>query len=418
MYYIVICVFIIFLLLIKGRNKCYKLLVVLQIISFVAGVFVDNKTTVDSFTTLLNIIYCVFTLSLIIVPWNNFSIRKICITNMGFFLFFKKCLYFVLKYTILNNILVLILILIFIPDIASFKNSRVFIDVYERIPYFSFLFRYCSISKFLGLMAFPISAYFFSVNNKKEATKALLLSTSTLIGAIAFYSRAQILTYFLLLVCFFFLISNTFRPDIKRKLIKNVKYATIVITLIFLAISISRFGSMSYYGDRIPQTSLIKEPISYSIFDYTSKGFPNGVDQLEYHQSEDVLYGKQCTYSLCLALSFIHLIDWKSEEALASFDRSYSKQNLDDNDSGSFHGYTCRMVKNFGYIISLLINIAFYLYVKRSSYSSVVSIQKLMILTFLLVQPVVAIFYMDYDLYSFPLLFFLFVNFFYRLVLR
>lgn len=402
----------------RGENKCYKLLVLLQIISFVAGVFVDNKATVDSFTTLLNIIYCVLTLILIIVPWNNFSIRRIHITNMNFFLFFKKWLYFVLKCTILNNILVLILVLIFIPDIASFKNSRAFIDVYERIPYFSILFRYCSVSKFLGLMVFPISAYFFSVNNKKEALKALLLSTSTLIGAIAFYSRAQILTYFLLLICFFFLTSNTFSQDIERKLNKNVKYTTIIITSIFLAISILRFGNMSYYGDRIPQTSLIKEPISYSLFDYTSKGFPNGIDQLEYHQSEDVLYGKQCIYSLCLALSFVHLIDWKSEDALDSFDRSYSKQNLDDNDSGSFHGYTCRMVKNFGYVISLLINICFYFYVKKTSYSSVISMQKLMILTFLLIQPVIAIFYMDYDLYSFPLLFFLFIKILYNVMPR
>jgi len=263
-------------------------------------------------------------------------------------------------------------------------------------------------------MAMPIWIYYLSVGKMKEARKALIMSSATLVAAIAFYSRAQILIYSIMIVCMFLLTSSSITKNISHRIGKILKYAIITIVGIFSIITVLRFSGMDYYGERIPSSSLIQNPILYSIVDYTSKGFPQGIDQLELHESDDLLYGESCVQSLAMVLSYFHLIDWSADGYSERAQKVYRKSGLgEQNDEGSFHGYTCRMVKNFGYILTFFFNLLYFLFVRAQAKGKKnISLGMLTILTFFLVEPLNAIFYMDYDMMSFPLLFYILISFF------
>ena len=400
-------IFVIFLFRMGRKNKCYYVLCGLQALSFILAPLVDNHTHFETATTILNAIYCFTILSFIILPWRDANFNQIYVRNRSFYHFYKKCLYFVLKFTILNNLIVFAIVVLFIPDIATFKASQGFHELYDRIPYFGLSFRYTSVSRYIGFMAMPIWIYYLSIGNMKEARRALIMSSATLIAAIAFYSRAQILIYTLMIVCMFMLTRSSMTERVSFRIEKILKLVFFTIVGIFAVITVLRFSGMDYYGERIPKSSIIQNPILYSIVDYTSKG-----DQLELHESNDLLYGESCVQSLATVLSYFHLIDWSAEEYSERAHKVFSKSGLgEQNDEGSFHGYTCRVVKNFGYILSFILNMIYFLYVRaRTKGRKAISLGMLTVLTFLLVEPINAIFYMDYDMMSFPILFYLFIR--------
>lgn len=414
--YILELLFVIFLFCVGHKNKCYVVLCILQLVSICLAPLVGNNIGFETATTFLNVFYSFITLSLIIIPWSNANFDTIVIRRLPLFLFYKKWLYRVLKVTIVNNLIVFAIVMVYIPDIANFKASSGYQDLYYQIPYFGLLFRYTSVSRYLGIMAMPIWIYYLNTENKKEANKAILMSTATLFAAFAFYSRAQIVTYTLIVVCLFFLTNSTLSARLNYSINKKIKMLVLIIAGLFLSITFIRFTAMSYYGDRIPKNSMIKDPILYSLIDYSSKGFPNGISQLEFHETKDFLYGESCFNSLFMTLSYFHLLNWSTDEYAGRLQKTYRKSQLgDENDERSFHGYTCRMVKNFGYIVSLFLNILYYLYVRKLTKNrKSISIGGLTILTYLIVQPINSIFYMDYDMLSFPVVFYLVILFVYK----
>lgn len=410
--------FVLILFLSKSHNKCYYVLVAMQLLPIIMGPLVDKSIMFDSVLTYFNVFFCCLNLYLIISPWRFACFDNFIIKDFGFLLFFQKYLYWVLKFTLINNIIVLTIVYLFIPDIATFKASLGFHELYDSIPYFGLLFRYTSVSRFFGLFALPYFIYYLSVGERKKSLKALFLSSSTFIAALAFYSRSQIVTYILILLCVYLYSYGAINSLVKPRIDKYIRLIIIGVAILFIGITISRFAGMHYYGDRIPQTSIIQDPILYSVADYSSKGFTNGINQLEVHTDDDILYGRQCFYSLYLTLSYFQVVrGWNIDDFVEKIQRSYLKNKLgEENDMGSFHGYTCRMVKNFGYSFTLILNLIFYFYVKRKTYhKKKIYFSHFVVLTFLLSEPIISIFGMDYDMMSFPLLFYLLIRFFYKI---
>ena len=403
----------------KGGNNCYKILVVFQLISFTAAPIVSNEVIFETPLTFFNTVFCFINLYLIISPWRKNNIKQIYIKSMGFMLLYKKCLYIVLSYTIINNLIVLIIINLFIPDIALFKAASEFKTLYDNIPYFGIMFRYASVSRYIGLLALPICFYYMRKQLHKQAGIAFLMSSSTLIAAIAFYSRAQILSYSILYVALYFYLEQTFDESVKKRVRKLLRNSILVVVTIFIGITVSRFGSteMSYYGDRIPEDSYVKNQILYSVFDYSSQGFPNGIMQLEVHNSEDVLDGEPLYSEFMMMLSYFNMSSWDKDEYAQRLSSSYNKLELSEhNDLSAFHGYTCSMVKMMGYIFTLLFNIAYYIFVCRKSLDNVISIQSLSVFTFLLLASINSIFYCDYATALYPLIFYFIIYLYYNII--
>lgn len=387
----------IFILLLRWKegNGCYKILVMFQLATFASAPLVANEVIFETPLTFFNTIFCLVNLYLIIAPWCKTKFETVEIGEVGFFKFYKKVLYLVLAYTIINNLIVLFIVNYYIGDIAVFKAKLGFTELYDSVPFFGILFRYTSVSRFLGYLALPICVYYLKMQCIKQAAKAFLMSSSTLIAALAFYSRAQIFSFIFLCGCLYFYVEYIFEDTIRKTLRKYLKYLAFAVIVVFTAITVGRFTSprMSYYADRIPADSYIKSLTLYTVFDYASKGFPNGIMQLEVHEDKDVLEGEPLVYDLMMALSYFHLTSWTTEGYRQRLDDAYDKMGINEgNNRAAFHGYSCRMVKTMGYICTFLFDLLYYRYVRRKSLGKTINIQSLSILLWLLLSSINSIF--------------------------
>ncbi|MCR5293951.1 MAG: hypothetical protein K6E30_02090 [Lachnospiraceae bacterium] len=417
MVYILQIAFIIILLTRwNAGNNCYKILVLLQMLSFAFAPLVSNRVIFNSFLTYFNVIFSLLNIYLITRPWKYSGFHSITIENEDFYSFYKKVLYAVLLFTIINNLIVFLCVKIYMPDIALLKAQQGYKKLYDAIPFFGISYRYTAISRNFGFLALPLCVYYINRRLYKEVAKAFILSLSSLFGALGTYSRAQLLTYAMIVICFYFYVKELFHAEINAFIMKMLKYLFVFIVVIFAAVTISRFSSatMNYYGDRIPKDSYITDPVLYSVFEYASSGFTNGVNQLELHESSDILYGEPIVYDLMLMASYFRLTSWNAEDYKVRVMNSYNKEGLNPgNGWSSFHGYTCRMVKAVGYFFTLLTSIIYYKYVRIKSSKKTISIKSLSILIFLLLVSINSIYYMDYSAALFPLLFYIILYFMY-----
>lgn len=410
MYTVLLVCFIILLLLQKKNNSGYTLLVLLQIASLLMAPFVCHGIQSTSLVTFVNIIYVCLNLYLIITPWRGASFQHV-VVNAGKIQSFTKILRIVLTILILLNLVVFAVVIIFIPDISQFKNEQAFMQLYESIPYFSIVFRVTAVTQYFGLIAIPISCYFLHLNNRKMALRYFVLSLSTLTSALALYSRAGILTYFLTCIGFYLLSFSLFDQQMVMRLKKYIRNSGLLIGGIFLTITIVRFTAMDYYGDRIPNESYIKNPIAYNIFDYASQGFSNGIEQLDRHTSDDIVWGTHSFYNISQMLAFFGIINWSSDVALAKLQKTYDKNGVGvENDSGAFHGYVCTLVKDFGFFLTFLLNLGYFCYVSGRCKKRVITIDNYIVLVFLFVQPCVSVFYSSIGELFLPLGFYFFIK--------
>jgi oligosaccharide repeat unit polymerase len=394
-----------FILLYNKGKTPVRILIMLQVLSIFTQFLVARHSKYESITTFWNILFINLNIFLIILPWSSFKINNIFLKNKNKFQFFKKILYKFLFIHILINTVLLVIILIFIPDISDFKAAGAFVDLYEQIPYFANVFRYAFISQNLGYLAIPICFYHLGKSEVKKSRTALIYASSSLLSGFAFYSRAQIFTFTVVFIVYFFLVKRTLPLNFQRKTSSILKKVSFLLISLFLIITVVRFSAMDYYGDRIPEESIIKDPIVYSLVDYVSQGYSNGINQLENYSKKKNLKGEQMFRDVYQVLNFFGILTWDAENYQDRVDKAYNY------DSGAFHAYTSHLVFNFGYVLTLLISLIYYFFISfKLKNRSDISMETMYVLTLLLIIPIVSIFYSGFGLLYFPLLFLLFTN--------
>ena len=397
---------------IKGKTPV-RILIFLQGISIFTAFLVAKQSNYRTLTTVFNILFVNVNIFLIIVPWESFKFKNIFLKNENKFLFFKKILYKFLFVHILLDTTILVLILIFIPDVSKFKADTAYRELYDKIPYFANAFRYAYTSQQLGFLAIPICFYHLQKSEIKKSITALIYSCSSLLVGFAFYSRAQIFTFTLVFIVYFFLIKHTLPLTIQKKVYSSIKKVSFIVISLFLLITVIRFSAMDYYGDRIPEQSIIKDPIIYSLVDYASQGYSNGLNQLENYSQKKNLMGEQFFRDIYQILNFFGIYDWSSENSQYKIDQAYG------HDGGAFKGHTGILVFNFGYIMTFFISLIYSIFVSFKLKNRLdISIETMYVLILLLIVPIVSIFYSGFGLLYFPLLFLLFTNFLFFIKLK
>jgi len=395
------------------RKTTVRILISLQVLSIFTAFLVAKHSDYQTLTTVFNILFVNVNIFLIIAPWGSFKFNNIFLKNEKKFLFFKKILYKFLFVHILLSITILVIILIFIPDISKFKADLSYLELYEKIPYFANVFRYAHVSQQLGYLAIPICFYHLGKSEIKKSITALIYSSSSLIVGFAFYSRAQIFTFTLVFIAYFFLVKNTLPLTIQKKVSSGIKKVTFILILLFLLITVVRFSAMDYYGDRIPEESIIKDPVVYSLVDYASQGYSNGLNQLENYSQKKNLMGEQFFRDIYQILNFFGIYDWSAENSKYKIDQAYGY------DGGAFKAHTAILVFNFGYVMTFLISLIYSVFVSFKLTNRLdISIETMYVLVLLLMIPIVSIFYTGFGLLYFPLLFLLFTNFLFFIKLK
>lgn len=393
---------------IKRANKAFVGLILLQAISFFSQFFVGRDCQYQSLTTFLNLIFINLNLVLILLPWKYVRVRRIVMPNRRYLPLVEKIMNPILWFNLFLNIVIGVIVFVMIPDIADLKLDQGFHDLYDDIPFFGIFFRIANATQGFGFIAIPLIFYHFVNNEKEKAYKAIILSSSTLVSAIATYSRAGMFAYFFSFLLYYFLIYDSL-PNYRIKWInRNIKKASILIIGGFLIMTFVRFSSprMGYYGDRIPSNSLIKDPIVYSIFDYSSQGYPNGVECLEFYKSENCLNGERSFYFVYMALNYFHILKWDADE---------HKERVEKASSGNFHGfkgYVASTVIDFGYVGTLIIDLLYYLCVVNVfRRKDKVRLNSLIYSFFLLQGAINSIFYNNLSVFLYPVILLLVFDF-------
>ncbi|MDP2420247.1 O-antigen polymerase [Sediminibacterium sp.] len=389
----------------NNKNGVYIIIISLYCVSFFSQFLVARDVVYRDLFSIFNLFFSFINIFLIVYPWSYANVQFLHVKNNSFFIFLKRILYTVLLINLLLNIGILVVVFTFIPNIAEFKAEQAFLKLYDQIPYFANIFRYAYVSQNLGYFAIPIFFYELSNGNWKRAKIAIIFASSSLISGIAFYSRAQIFTFVMVFISYFFLVKNCLPSIIRISTLKYLKLFSIVIISFFILITFLRFSEMSYYGERIPSTSIIQNPILYSLVDYASQGFSNGFIQLERYDESKFLHGEQLFRDIYQILNFFGFISWDANDSQDKIDIAY------DYDGGAFNGYTTPLVFNLGYFFAFVVSLIYFLLVRKFvKGKTIINLESsLKIIVFLFI-PIVSIFYVGYPMLYFPLLFLLFVR--------
>lgn len=170
--------FLFILYYIKGKNTCLRLLVTIFIISFFLQFFVGSKIENDSIVTVLNVFFINISIFQIFSAWGDAKISYVYDDINGWANFMKPFLRVVLSFNIVLNIVLIIIVYTFMPNIAELKAAHGYRELYDSIPFFSTAFRYSYFTQNLGFIAFPYVFYHLSRNEKKKSIEYLLLLLS------------------------------------------------------------------------------------------------------------------------------------------------------------------------------------------------------------------------------------------------
>jgi oligosaccharide repeat unit polymerase len=396
---------------IRKENSAFVILLVLFSCSYLFQFLVGRSIEYYGLVSILNMIFIFLNLAFLVNPWKHARIKEIIVKDKTSLKFFKKFLYVVLTVNLIVNAYIMFIVLIFMPDIAEFKAAEGFLKLYEAIPYFGNVFRYAYVSQNFGYLAIPIFFYHLKNREFSKSTIAIVMASSSLLSGVAFYSRAQIFTFCVVFTVYFFLIKGALPILVKKRVYSVLRKVLVLIMSVFIVITVKRFSAMDYYGDRIPNNSVIRNPIVFSLFDYASQGFSNGYDQLaKYHESKN-LHGEQLFRDFYQILNFVGILDWNVKESQLMVDTAYGF------DGGAFKGYAAQMVYNCGYITTLLVSVLYSLLVSvKLKGKEIVTFLSSLELILLLFIPVVSIFYMGYQILFLPLLFLYGISLLYRFI--
>lgn len=393
---------------IRRDNKLYQLLVFIHLGSFLSQFLIGRNCPFNTITTYLNIVFLSFNMFLVLQPWSKIDIKSIH-TSPLFVKRIESFLYPLLYCNWFMSVFIGVVVYVFMPDIREFKAAKNYVQLYDTIPGFALLFRTASVIWNFGMLAIPLVFYYASKGITTKAIKAGVLSLSTLVYSFANYSRAGIVSYTLSFVAYYFLLSSSLSDPFKVKFNKILKRTSVFLIAGFLIMTFIRFTSMTYYGDRIPKNSIIKDPIVYSIVDYISQSNENGLYCMELYKSENCLNGESFFYTPILILSTFNIIQgWDFAEFMERADKAYSDIYI------MFNGYVASCVCDFGYWNTIFINLFVFIYLTYVLRRKSISLSTCLYLLLLLQLPLNSIYYNALSSTIIPYLFVLVLSFLYN----
>lgn len=193
----------------------------------------------------------------------------------------------------------------------------------------------------LGYLALIFHFVYLVGGDKKRSFIFLLLSFNVVFYTLQAFSRAAIVQYVLIYIAMSLIMYGGLNNEMKRTIKRTMLISLTVLIFFFVTISIYRFGDEGYYY--VPHSAFITNPILYSLVEYASQWFGNGLYILSQYESVDLWYGK----------SFRPLVDRVFFPFVS--DVSYSDYRIASLGvyASKFNGLVATVVYDFGFIGAL-----------------------------------------------------------------
>jgi oligosaccharide repeat unit polymerase len=193
--------------------------------------------------------------------------------------------------------------------------------------------------------------YFLSKNDKRNAIKAILLSSSIFLPNLAYLSRAGAVTFILIYIANWIFVKELYPKKVRIKVRKIVFRTITVIGIVLFLISNNRFSD-----EKVMQDSLIQNPVMNSILWYFSQWYSNGIILIERYHPDLNLKGSSFAY-------FFNKV--KEIFGFEIVDIKILRDHAFGELATHFNGLPAVLVYDFGYFGAVLFSVIFYSIVRR-----------------------------------------------------
>lgn len=391
-YMILLCYFILLLFVCLRKKSVATLFILIQIVSLSCIFLTGVDYPIDTLFKGFNIALTGIILTLIILPWMKMrKIKEVYFPDHSALRRITNSLIVLSSFSfVVLGITSVFVFYKFGYDINYFKYSEGVAEefFYKALP---IPVRALILANYLVNFSFflvPLHFYYLGRRQYRLSLLCFMFSLNSVLQGLTFYSRAAIVNYVLVYICFLIILWSL----IDRRLLKYLKIGLSVFGVIFLSycvlITNERFTDhTSIYSRSIPYDSLIQDPAKYSYVDYLSQWYSNSMSVLNDYNS--VTFKGQITFqSILYLLGQYHLIDYDTS------DYTYLRKTLWPDHSDRFLGFVAYSIYDYGYILSLILCLGyFYLVRTLCPAKNSVSLIHLFYISLLVRFPAMAIFY-------------------------
>lgn len=384
---IILFVFIILLIISFRRKSIATFLYALQVLSLSLVFVVDKYYILDSFDKYFNALFTVFILVIVISPWSGYKnihdivyLRKNKVKRFTNFLIFVNLIIFI------SLSFISVYVFTYFDQINELKYSGNFMNMlYTKFPLLvkGYLLAYYlhTLSYFLIILHF----YYLKSGNYKKAILCFILSLNLILYGLTFFSRWTLANYMLIYGLSFFLFKNSVSHKAKKRIKKFSTILAVGLLFVFISISFNRFDEDVSYANKISANSKIQNPTAYSFFDYLSQSHGNGMKLLNDYNFNTTI--GQNSFSSILKL----LAQYK---VINKFDYAETRKKMMPDNYWRFNGLVAELVYDFGYILTLILALLYYIVVKKfKPKKNSISLLNAFLIILLLQIPLLAIFY-------------------------
>lgn len=331
--------------------------------------YLDAIPLRDSVITIESQLYLMICLSCFIIPWKYI----VKFPNIAVHEKYKNKIYYITIVLIILNLLSVVISINDVIDViltGNFGVERNNIQETIRLGGFSvskMLNSYFSIFYFL-----LISLYFYNLiyrRSNKFLALIMLASTSRVLYSLSTVGRSGIVWWFLMFIANYLFFKNLINESARKKIKKQLAFLGSFFLILFVSISISRFGT----SDNVSYNS----NTFVAVLDYFSQGFSNF--NSFYNQSVEKYYYGGFNFPLLGGIL----------ERLGYFEYDYN--NIYDDFAGNypylyftFNTFVADLYLDFGPLFTVVFSILYYFFIKslfhKKNFYSVSDVFLLMIL--------------------------------------
>lgn len=356
------------------------------VISLVGNLFIKENYVID-LSDILHFFWILLVLGLIITPWKSYhSIKEVKCVNPKRLKFVTICLVVFCLIMLVGCAVLAYFTITMIEDVNLFKYKDGPTEFYYSLGIDLRPFMFATLFYPLSYIMIPLHLYYLSKGEKWLSFWCFIASLLSIVYGMTYFSRAHLIHYIVIYLGSFWLLRDILSRS-QKDIIKKVMYiGTFVVIAYFLSISITRFDEHDYEthsGVVVSNNAVIN-----SMFDYLVMWWNNSETLLS-RFDWSTFHGQIAFQDINRLLGMFGIQVGAVGELLMK-----QRELILGEYAGSFIGVGEYFLYDFGPLISVLILLLYYVIINNlRPRRSVITIERLIIISILALLPSFAIFY-------------------------
>lgn len=376
----------------------------------IAAVLIGKVPDSISPLDFVNVIFTALILFVLISPFKHYTkFARVNIESVNKIQIFSKIVFYSCLLSFVVNSVCCVVIWTVVEDFNAFKQGGELTTefMYEELPIPHIFISLASIGSAFSYFAIGFHFYYLIHGKYNKAIAFLLVSLSLPIGGLMMFSRSALVQYVLLYSVYLYLSYHSFNLETKKRVKIIVSFFMFLLLSVMTIITFNRFGDKSLL--EIPESSLIKDDVLFSLFDYLSQWYKNGITIMREYSFPPL--GGQ------LSNMFYYFIESKG----AGYSTVALREEIWPNHWYTFNGLFAILLFDFGYIGTFLLSFVYFKIIKSlAPYDNSIDAFTLLSFGVLITLPLMSVFgnYLESISYHFAIVLSLILKLYLRYKLK